>query len=211
MFIIDFDDTLFDTYRFKRARVEALDKLGVSEELYWQTYREARNDAGGNFCYSDARHAEMLEKAGFGRVEVLNALQSITLRIKDFLFNEVDNFLKSLRALGQPMVLLSFGEPNFQELKVKGTGVDIYFDRMFMVQDTKEHVIGELLSNVYDDQFWFINDKVDETLELYRKFPNLQIIFKQADEFTEGQYKASGWPYFKNLMEIKNYVIQQIK
>ena len=32
MFIIDFDDTLFDTHSFKKARLEAVAKLGISDE-----------------------------------------------------------------------------------------------------------------------------------------------------------------------------------
>ena len=46
MFIIDFDDTLFDTHAFKHARLEAVKNLGVSEDLYWETYKKARNDSG---------------------------------------------------------------------------------------------------------------------------------------------------------------------
>jgi len=211
MFIVDFDDTLFDTYRFKRTRIQVLKKLGVSEELFWQTYREARNDAEGNFCYSDNCHAQMLERAGFDKQIMYAALQTVTVRMKEFLFVGAEEFLQYLKGLGQPMVLLSFGDPAFQEMKVKGSGVDKYFDRLFMVQDTKEHVIRELLGSTNDKEYWFINDKIDETLDLRDKFSNLKIIFKQADEFPESDYRASGLPYFKTLAEIKNYVANQIK
>jgi len=211
MFIIDFDDTIFDSYLFKHARLKALKKIGVSEELFWQTYREARNDAQGNCCYSDRRHAQVLAAKGYGESDAFDALSSVTARMKDFLLFGVEDFLQSLKKLGQPMVLLSFGDPAFQEMKVRGSGIDKYFDRLFMVQDTKEHVIQELMMATHDKDYWFINDKIDETLDLFKKFPNLKIIFKRADGLAESDYRKSGLPYFKTLAEILNYVISAIK
>ena len=57
MFIIDFDDTLFNTHAFKQARVEALRKLGVTEEIYKKSYQEAYNNSAGIYIYNNNKQS----------------------------------------------------------------------------------------------------------------------------------------------------------
>lgn len=206
MFIIDFDDTLFATHTFKRARLEAVKVLGVSEELYWQSYYTARNSANGFFTYSDERHAEVLAEQGFDKNKIFKALNEVThSKIKEALDSEAFNFLEGLKQFNTPMVLLSLGCPAYQELKVKNTGVDKYFDRLFMVEATKSAVLTELFAN-HSGQAWFINDKPEETKELSEQFPQLKVVMKFSPNFSEEDYIKTGLPYFKTLTEILAYV-----
>ena len=78
MFIVDFDDTLFDTQAFKEARCRALKECGVSEELFWETYRQARHSPDGLSTYSNNRHAEILVERGFEKACVLDAFDRVT-------------------------------------------------------------------------------------------------------------------------------------
>ncbi|KKP59394.1 MAG: hypothetical protein UR53_C0002G0008 [Candidatus Magasanikbacteria bacterium GW2011_GWC2_34_16] len=206
MFIIDFDDTLFDTHAFKRARLEAVRELGVSEELYWQTYYVARNSANGFFTYSDERHAEVLAEQGFDKIKIYTALNKVTeSKAKEVLDKETFVFLEKLREFNVSMVLLSLGCPAYQELKVKNTGIDSYFDRLFMVEATKNAVLDELFAN-HSGPAWFINDKPVETKELSEQFPQLRAVMKLSPNFSEEDYIKTGLPYFKTLAEILAYV-----
>ncbi|MFA4830887.1 MAG: HAD family hydrolase [Patescibacteria group bacterium] len=207
MVIIDFDDTLFDTQAFKQARLEAVQRLGVSEEEYWETYRQARSGSGGFMTYSDERHAEMLTARGYNYCEILATLQETTGdAVKNFLFEDTVLFLKNIKAINQPMVLLSLGNPGFQELKTKGSGIDKYFDRMFFVHDTKMHVLAEFFKKVTADGVWFINDKIEETQKLKKTFPKLKPILKVSERFEISEYKESGFPYFDFLEDIGKYI-----
>jgi len=207
MFIIDFDDTLFDTHGFKMARLEALKGLGVSEELYWQTYNEAYKDDNELSTYSDKKHAQVLSLHGFNEGEVFNKLDKISNQdIKNFLIPEVFDFLEFLKQQKQPMVLLSLGDPDFQEFKTSKTGVSKYFDRTFMVDDTKKHVLEELFSNGCKQVVWFINDKPGETQRLLQEFPKMKVVMKQCSNFNKEEYQKLGLPYFKTLVEIKDYI-----
>ncbi len=210
MFIIDFDDTLFNTHDFKKSRIESLLKAGVSEHDYQETYIEAskKNDL---FSYSNERHVELLALRGYSKEKVLAALQETTgERLREFLFLDTVEFMQKLQDLKHPLVLLSLGEASFQELKVKGSGVSEYFDRMFMVQDSKEHIIHELVSvGEKLEETWFINDKVGESLLIKNAFPNLHIVLKKSASIGEEEYRQSNLPYFKTLTEIYGYIEQK--
>lgn len=208
MFIIDFDDTLFDTQAFKQARLEAMKDLGVSDELYWQTYKQAVRNHEGIFTYSNKRHAEVLAMHGFSEELVFRAFEEI--EISQFIFPDTINFLEEIKSLGQPLVLLSLGDSEFQYLKVKACGIEKYFDRVFMVDDTKEHTLRELFNLVSQDDVWFINDKVLETKDLVKIFPQLKVVLRMSPSIREEEYEMGGLPYFKTLTEIKNYVREKI-
>ncbi|OGH65673.1 MAG: hypothetical protein A3J66_01345 [Candidatus Magasanikbacteria bacterium RIFCSPHIGHO2_02_FULL_47_14] len=208
MFIVDFDDTLFDTQALKQARLEAVQQLGVSEEEYWESYREARNSHDGLFTYSDERHAEVLGARGYSRDEVLFQLKTTTGdMLPDFLFPDTIPFLQDLKKYQQPMILLSLGNPGFQKLKTEGAGVNPYFDQIYMVHDTKRHVLEQLFArNDVDNTVWFINDKVAETKDLAQEFPGLKPILKKSDRSSDEEYRQSGFPFFETLKQVGEYL-----
>lgn len=209
MFIIDFDDTLFRTQDFKTARQEALAQVGVSKAQYDSTYRAARNSSDGLFTYSDERHAEELVKHGFEKEKVFQALQSTTNRIADFLDREAVDFLKGIGRQAASKVLLSLGDPSFQELKVRGSGIDSFFNRLFIVEATKEKIIDELLLKHSEETVWFINDKVDETKQVATLFPTVRAVLKVSPSIPIAEYETSGLPYFESLLDIATYVAKQ--
>jgi FMN phosphatase YigB (HAD superfamily) len=211
MFIIDFDDTLFDTQRYKHARLESVKKCGVSADEYWQTYREARNTPDGVFTYSDHRHAEVLALCGYDEKKMLAALDETSnpTALPEFLFDDTQIFLDTLKFYGEPMVLLSLGNPSYQELKTKHSGVAPYFDRSFMVYDTKKHILEELFAEVSAKEVWFINDKVQETKELKKAFPHMRVVLKVSENIPFDEYKESELPFFYTLEDILDYVKKQ--
>jgi len=207
MFIIDFDDTLFDTQSFKVARLGAVKELGVSDDVYLETYREARNSSDGLFTYSDLRHAEMISRRGFDKDEILAHLQTTTGEdLKDFLFPTTCEFLNGLKKYNETMVLLSLGDPAFQDLKVRGSCIDKHFDRMFMVDKTKEEVLNKLFEKNNPKNVWFINDKVQETLDLVKKFKGMNAVLRRSLNIDLHEYDSSGLPFFETLDEIEIYI-----
>lgn len=208
MYIFDLDDTLFNTHRFKQMRFESLARFGISQEQYFETGEKARKLDKGLFGYTNERHAEFLGELGFDKDAILVELEITSGKeILQSLLNEgAIDCLETLKKTNQPMVLLSLGDPSFQELKTIGSGVHEYFDRTFMVNDTKQHVLEELFSTYAQKDAWFINDKIDETEDLATRFPEMKIVLKKSERFDEALYKQSGLSYFFTLKEIAAYV-----
>jgi len=206
MFIVDFDHTLFDTKAFKEARLEALRSLGVPDDVYWKTYEQARNDGTGTVTYTDERHAAAFAGTQFNRHKVLIALKNISEnRIKEFLFSDAISFLKALRKLGKPIVLLSLGAPSFQLAKVHGTGVDHYVDDVIVVDDNKKFVLERLVDPNSQETVWLINDHIEETKNMKDMFPNIHPVLKRTHRDT-ALYEQSNIPFFDSLTEIACYV-----
>lgn len=208
MFIIDFDDTLFDTQHYKRARQKALENLGISEEIFWITYKRARTNELGEMVYSDIRHAQALVHFGFDVEKVMDQFENINKELKKFVFDDTHFFLESLKKSGETLILLSLGDPQIQEMKVKGSGIHDYFERTFFVSDRKIHVVQNVLEHHKPEEVWFINDKVQETQEIVASFGKILPVLHQSPAIDEEEYKKSGFPYFQTLTEIFSYVKQ---
>lgn len=207
MFIVDFDDTLFDTNAFKQARFEAVGRLGVSEDEFWESYRRARHSPDGRMTYSDERHAELLGEMGYNKDEVASVLIETHREIGQYLFPDALDFLAWLRREHRPVILLSLGNPGFQEMKTKGTGVDRLVDRVSIVHDTKRHVLEEFLGGrSADESVWLINDKIGETQDLLRHFPEMQAVLKQREDTDPKTYKELTIPSFETIAQIRRYL-----
>lgn len=217
MFIIDFDNTLFNTTAsggFRDVRVKKLAEIRVNEELYSKTYMIARNTFEGLASYNDERHAEVLSQFGFDKKKVLDILdESIQPKVlKTFLLPGVVEFLEELKRTGEPLVLLSLGDPEYQYLKFKGTGIDKYFDRVFMTNKPKKEIMEEIFSHVHEQEedIWFINDRISENVEMSKMYPKMKVVQKVSVHSSEEEYQATGLPFFKTLPEIKDYILKYV-
>ncbi len=185
----------------------ALASVGVPEAVYWETYREARNDAGGLMTYSDKRHAEALAARGFVYDLVFKQLAESVAQAKAFLASDAISFLHFLKSTGEPLVLLSLGEPGMQEWKVRQSGIHDFFDRLFFVDAGKKQILSELQEAESGDcSCWLVNDKVGETKELLEAFPKLRAVLRRSDSIPITEYEESGLPYFKTLTGIQHYI-----
>lgn len=206
MFIVDFDDTLFDTNRYKHERLLAVIKCGVSEELFQKTYRSSRQNSSGIFVYSDEVHADALEKEGFEKSKILNAFSSVNKVLESFVFSDTIFFLTELKKTGQPLVLLSLGNPETQEMKVKGSGIHDFFDRVFFTESSKISTLHEIVDHHSKTKIWFFNDKIEETVSIQKEFPFLNSALIQSPLFSRCDYEHCGFPFFSSRKELLNYV-----
>lgn len=211
MFIIDFDDTIFNTRGkngFKEVRLKALGKIGVSRELYSQTYYKSARNSAGQAVYNSRRHARELGKYGFDEKKVFQALEkTVSARIlKTFLYKDTVIFFKKLRKLKQPIILFSLGEKNFQILKISKTGLKKNFDKIVIVSQPKEKTIKIIPGLKSAKDVWFINNRVDETLSVKKCFNQFTYVLKQSEDIPLEHYQKSGLPYFPNLLDIYEYI-----
>jgi len=209
MFIIDFDDTIFNTREtngFKQVRLQALQNLGISKELYNGTYMEARNlDPIG---YNNFKHAKVLSKHGFNQDKVFQALEKTVEAdaLKTFIYPDAFSFLEKIKDFNKPVILLSFGDTEFQTLKAQRTGLDKYFDQIVIVQEHKSKAVAELIDKQDKSKVWFINNRVDETTQVKEKISGINYILKKSEDIDLKEYKQSNLPFYRTLTKIYEHI-----
>ena len=209
MFIIDFDDTIFDTQTYKRMRMEALFDLGISIKEYQKSYDNSRLDQDGNFIYTDEHHAHVLESFGYNYEEVLKRFKKINTKVNTLLCTEIKEFLDFLHTYKTPIILLSMGALEFQKMKVEKSGIGDMFDEIIFVPKSKVSVVRDISKKYKDNNIWFINDKVNENIDVQNDIKNVHVLSKISIRFPVKDYIESNIPHFANLFEIKNYIIHE--
>jgi len=209
MFIIDLDNTLMDTHgKFRNARIKALEKIGVSRDLYDETRKDAHDGENGEGIYDNSRHAKALALFGFDEKKVYEALME-SLKpeiIKTCLYPDAIDFLKKIKKIGKPIILLTFGNPIFQEQKIKALDLEKYFDRMIFTNQKKTEKLTEIMDSISSRPAWFINDRIVENLEAKKLFSELKVAQTVFPFVSEDEYQSSGLPYFKTLTEIYDFI-----
>ena len=99
------------------------------------------------------------------------------------LMNESPNFvneeiLKVIKKAGKEnCFMVTYGEKDFQEEKIKRAGVGGLFSEIFIVQESKKEAVEKICAKYKDETVLFIDDKAEHFENLdFKKYPNLKTI-----------------------------------
>jgi 5'(3')-deoxyribonucleotidase len=118
---IDFDRVLFKTDEFNEYLKDETGLHHVEADVYDE-----------NGCYSPKKHAEA---CGISVEEVFKALKDLN----QFLYPDVDK-LKRLKQ-DHELVIVTRGEEKFQKQKIKNSGVQRLFDKLYIIQNGSKDVV----------------------------------------------------------------------
>lgn len=204
--IIDFDHTIFDAASFKDALAAAILKCGVSHNVFWQTYatiRKSDRDSG----YSPERHLAALNKViKLNKTSAKKNVNEVVSNSRKYLYADTLAFLKKISSLGVPLILLSYGDRDFQNKKINACGLKKYFMEIKIVQKSKNAAIKKL-ARKYGGNLIFVNDNIKETREAVNANANLKPILKRRNDLPTYDYAQEVIPNFNTLKEIKDYII----
>ncbi len=204
--ILDLDHTLLDTRDFKAALAASLAPHGVAEEKFWGTYCQARDRKEGRSDYRFETHAELLAAGGeVDHAAVLAALRAVLARTEDFLFPDAKGFLSRLISLGVDTELVTRGDPEFQTAKIKASGIDKLVSDFTASDEKKSKIVREKIVGA-KGFVYFVNDHLDETLEVAKEVPGLIPILKRRPDLSPERYLGLRMLNFQTLAEIADYL-----
>lgn len=141
--ILDFDYTLFDTFRFKEAIKDAFKKNGVSYDLFEQTREESKN---GQRDWKPKIQFEILKARGVKNIPAIQKdFEREVASAEDFLYEDTMPFLQKAKHI-YSFFLVTYGEDEFQNAKVDACPVfKEYFDKIVITQNIyKDKEVREL-------------------------------------------------------------------
>lgn len=204
--IIDFDHTLFDADDFKVALASSLRQFGVTDEIFWGTYRHARDLVGKELTYSFEKHVELIkQRVKIDEVAALQALREILSRSEEFLFPDAKDFLGRLISLGIPTVLLTRGNPEFQRAKIMASGIDKLVNEVIVSDKRKEEEVKKIIEGMRGIIF-SVDDHLDETLAIIDANPKVTPILKRRPDQSPERYLGIRMLNFRTLNEIRDYL-----
>lgn len=171
--ILDFDDTLFDTARFKKALAEIFKKYKAD---FWETYNRAKNLKG---IFSLGSHLALVKKEidGIDIKKLKKDIDKLFENLKQFLFPDVLDFLKTFKK-DNDLILLSWGEKKFQEKKIYGLGQNFtsLFDKIITGPTEKAKVLRKILKLYKSRPVVFIDNSPQELKKNKDNFKDIVLV-----------------------------------
>jgi len=128
---LDFDHTLFNTDEFFHVDVRnAFRHLGIDSGSWERGYTQSWR-AG----YTLERHAEEMNHQSGSHLaldEMKHIVRNSFADLQRYVFPDVLPFLENAKRKAVRLYLLSFGNPEWQRYKVRGSRLDHYFDDIFL-------------------------------------------------------------------------------
>lgn len=170
--IIDFDYTLFNAGKFKKALSKSLKNFGIYEKIWQRTYRFSKK-LNKNNEYIPNTHLEILaKKYNCAKNDLQKSYDKIISKTNRFFYSDTLATLKKL-SKNHKLYLLTFGDIGFQKQKIQSSKIEKYFQKIITTNQNKEKIAHDIpdIENAI-----FINDNPKEIIELKKVYPAAEFI-----------------------------------
>jgi len=167
--IFDFDHTLFSAKKLFENLKEEFKKAGVSEKLFFETFQKSK----GNFGYIHRKQFELITKENpeLNLIKLEETFKKVINRADKFLYPDVLPVLINLKKENE-LILLSYGEKEFQREKIDNSKITHYFNKIVVTQEINK--ISELRKILKKkENAVFVEDNPRALVEAKKYFPDL--------------------------------------
>lgn len=179
--IFDFDHTLFDTSRFLTALSENFATRGISKSTFYKALTIAY-DAKHMFQPSHFLYA-LAESKNSSYKLFEKQLISFCGSLNTYVYPDVISFLQTIQQSNHTFLLLTFGDEQFQRMKIEGAGLVPYFERVIVTDNVAKDEEVEKLSS--GKQTMFIDDNPVALMAVKRHAPHIVTVRTRR---SDGEY-----------------------
>ena len=203
--IFDLDYTLLDTKAFKEGIVAAISAHGPSIEEVREAQEGAmnRNPDGTGYYDPDLHIRLLLHRFVDKRIadDAREAIEDVIRHTDEYLYPGAADLLHRLHAKGIKLVLITFGNKQFQMRKVKQSGIDKMFDEVIATLEDKGKVLHKFVG---DEDVVVVNDNGVETMAMREVEPSFRYIVKKGPK---GLPENVDLPVVESFEEVERFIL----
>lgn len=211
--ILDFDDTIFNTHQMVREFVGVFEKNGFTEEEFYNAWKiclkklgkfdlDAVIDLVINFNKSDHANAKNSFSVDKKIKEEINSILSNTNK---FIYPDFFDFVRGFEKSN--LIILSFGEINFQRTKIENSKIASFFDEVIITSKDKVEDLTVICKKYGNDKIFFIDDKAEQVNMVKINLPQVIAIKMERSQGEHVNIKSELADYtVKNLNEAKKII-----
>lgn len=201
--IIDFDDTIFNTYKLMQELIGSFKKVGFTSEEFKEIYKRSK-EKKGDFDQKTIIGL-FAELRPFDKHQVAKELAELFERAKDFVYPDFYKFADSF--LRKELVLLSFGSTEYQKIKIENSGIKNYFDKVYVTNKDKVFDLEHIYRKNASDVIVFIDDKSEEIDRVKEKFSDVVAIKMERPKGGNVKIKSEKADYVvNNFAQVKKII-----
>lgn len=196
--VLDFDDTLFKSKLFKKNLLDGIaENLDVEPSLVREAYDRVKSHG-----YSTERHVSAIKEQipSVQEEKLTPFIAHLFSDMDSYLFKEVTPVLESFKKKGITMILLTYGDHEFQSRKISGTGLVKFFQKIVITTDAKSIALKELFRDTH--RMIAVDNTVEHLNDIKKEIPAVETIaINRYDELQE--FEAIPHQFLKDLRELE--------
>lgn len=149
-YYIDLDYTMLDTIKFHEARYKILESYGVTKEEQKETEKYIA-EVEKKLLNLENLYTKICKKHKLPKEEILTKIQQIIDNSNTFLYEDTIEFLQYLKNRGDEAYILTWGDKELQETKVKGCKIEEYFNRVIVTEELKYKIDIDYKDGIFLD------------------------------------------------------------
>ncbi len=203
--ILDFDDTIFNTYGLLSNFLEVYKKAGFKEEEFYIGYQKVKE----RFKDFDLKLiVDMLyDLKQFDKNKVEKEIDCILEKTDLHVYSDFVDFTKNFKRTN--LILLSYGTTKFQKEKIERSKIVPLLNEIIITKNDKADDFKNITRKYGSEKIFFIDDRADQIDSVKKNFS--QVITLKMERL-QGRYtktKSELTDYIvKDFYEAKNVILK---
>ncbi|MFH1049038.1 MAG: hypothetical protein V1732_05245 [Patescibacteria group bacterium] len=201
--VLDFDDTIFNTHQMAQEFIKVFERNGFSEEEFYNAWKICLKKIGKfdldtviDLIVNSNKSESLIKK------KIKEKINLILFNTDKFIYSDFFDFISGFEK--NDLILLSFGEINFQRTKIENSKIASFFVEVMITVKNKVENLKLISKKHKNDKIFFIDDKAEQIDMVKKNLPQI-ITFKM--ERSQGEHvdvKSNLTDYIvKNLDEAR--------
>lgn len=198
-YYLDFDYTLFDTYKFREELYKILEMNGL-DKTYLAITPEMKTN-GQKLLNIKELFKSLSEAKNISLNNFLQPLEELYARCDELVYDDTVEFLNYLKSKKHKLHVLTWGEKEFQEEKLKASKLYGYFDEIIYAEQLKYTLDIDYENGI------FIDDSVRDLEGLYNR--NAKQVFRikrKNGKNSDKELNIKEILEFETLKELQEYI-----
>lgn len=198
-YYLDFDYTLFDTYKFREELYKILEKNGL-DRTYLAITPEMKTN-GQKLLNIKELFKSLSETKNISLNNFFQPLEDLYARCDELVYDDTVEFLNYLKSKNHKLHVLTWGEKEFQKEKLKASKLYEYFDEIIYAEQLKYTLDIDYENGI------FIDDSVRDLEGLYNR--NAKQVFRikrKNGKNSDKELNIKEILEFETLKELQEYI-----
>ena len=167
--ILDFDDTIFNTYKLTQEFIKIFEKAGFTKKEFYANY-QITQEKTGDFDLETAFDL-FSELKSFNREKIKEEINSILSKTNDFIHSDFFGFADSFDK--KNLILISCGIASSQKTKIENSKITHFFNKIIITPENKVKSFENISQKYKNEKIFFIDDKANQIDLVKKEFPKV--------------------------------------
>ena len=192
--VLDFDDTIFNTYALANNFLEVYKNAGFQEKEFWSGYEKVKEQVKD---FDLKLIADVLyDLKQFDKNKVKKEINRILEKMDSYIYLDFAAFAKNFKK--EDLMLLSYGTTKFQKEKIEKSKIVPLLNEIIITKNDKADDFKNITRKYGSEKIFFIDDRADQIDSVKKNFP--QVITLKMERL-QGRYTET-------KSELTNHVIR---